>query len=84
MKDGPALQPEFWDTLAEHVRAKVAPALRQRPSVRKPVIAYLRDLEALARRECHSREVIHLIASGRRVLGDREDVEPQDGPFARN
>jgi hypothetical protein len=83
MKDEPAMQPEFWDTLAEHVTAKVEPVLRQKPSIRQPVIAYLRDLETVARRECHSREVIQVIASGRRVLGDREEVEPQDGPYAR-
>ena len=41
------------------------------------------DLEALARRECDSREAIQIIASGRRVLGDQENVEPTEGPFSR-
>lgn len=84
MKDGPVMQPEFWDTLAGHVTAKVEPVLQQRQAAREPVIAYLCDLEIVARRECHSREVIQVIASGRRVLGDREEIGPQDGPFARN
>lgn len=82
MKDEPVMQSEFWDTLAEHVTAKVEPVLRQNQRARQPVIIYLRDLEAVARRECHSREVIQVIASGRRVLGDQEDIETQDGSFA--
>ncbi|TXM97794.1 hypothetical protein FV242_30555 [Methylobacterium sp. WL64] len=83
MLDGAAIGPEFWDTLAEHVTAKVEPVLRQHAHVRRPVIAYLRDLEALARQQCDSREVIQIIASGRRILGDREQVGPTDGPFSR-
>jgi hypothetical protein len=75
--------PEFWETVAEHVTAQVEPVLRRKQRAREPVIAYLRDLEILARRECSSREAIQIIASGRRVLGDREDVEPTDGPFSR-
>ncbi|TXM99102.1 hypothetical protein FV242_26725 [Methylobacterium sp. WL64] len=83
MSTSTAQPPEFWDTVAEHVTAMVEPALRQKQRTREPVIAYLRELEALARRECGSREAIQVIASGRRVLGDRETVEPMDGPFSR-
>ena len=83
MPTSSARPPDFWDTVAEHVTAKVEPALRQKQRAREPVIAYLRDLEALARRECGSREAIQIIASGRRVLGDRETVESIDGPFSR-
>lgn len=74
---------EFWDTIAEHVTAKVQPSLRQEQCEREPVIAYLRDLEALARRECDSREAIQIIASGRHVLGDRQRIGPSNGPFSR-
>lgn len=77
------MQPEFWDTLAEHVTAKVEPVLRQSQRTRAPVIAYLRDLESVARRQCDSRQAIQVIVSGRRILGDREEVEPRDGPFSR-
>ena len=73
----------FWDTVAVRVAEKVTPALRQGPSAREPIIAYLRDLEGIARSECDSRQTIQVIASGRRLLGDRSDVEPIDGPFAR-
>lgn len=83
MRTSSARPPEFWDTVAAHVAAKVEPALRQKQRAREPVIAYLRDLEALARRECDSREAIQIIASGRRVLGDQENVEPTEGPFSR-
>ena len=83
MTDGSAKRPEFWDTVAEHVTAKVKPVLRQKRSAREPVIVYLRDLETLARRECDSREVIQIIASGRRVLGDRQHMNAVDGPFSR-
>ncbi|MHB2208631.1 hypothetical protein [Methylobacterium sp. CM6257] len=48
---------QFWDTVTQHVAAKVEPALRQKQRAREPIIAYLRDLEALARRECDSRNV---------------------------
>lgn len=74
---------QFWDTVAQHVTAKVEPALRQKQRARDPVIAYLRDLEALARRECESRDAIQVIASGRHVLGDQEEVEPTDGPISQ-
>lgn len=73
----------FWDTVADHVTAKVRPVLRQRRSARDPVIAYLRDLETVARRECESRAAIQVIASGRHVLGDRSEIGPTDGPFSR-
>ncbi|MEA1835119.1 hypothetical protein U8607_23805 [Methylobacterium durans] len=65
---------EFWDAIAEHVTAKVQPLLRQEQCDRETVIAYLRDLEALARRENKSREAIQIIASGRRILGDRQGI----------
>lgn len=78
-----ALPPTFWDTVAGHVTAKVEPALNQGQRVKAPIIAYLRDLEAVARRECSSRAAIQVIASGRRVLGDRSEVGPKDGPFSR-
>lgn len=73
----------FWDTVAEHVTAKVQPALQLKQSAREPVIAYLRDLEDIARRECDSRAAIQVIASGRHLLGDRSDVGPVDGPFSK-
>jgi hypothetical protein len=75
--------PQFWATVGEHVTAKVLPTLLRKQRAREPVIAYLRDLEALARRVCDSREVIQIIASGRHVLGDYEEVYPTDGPFSR-
>jgi hypothetical protein len=75
--------PQFWDTLAQHVTEKVKPVLRQSQRAREPVIAYLRDLETLARRECDSRDAIQIIASGRHILGDQEEVGPTDGPFSR-
>ncbi|KQP93323.1 hypothetical protein ASF60_15450 [Methylobacterium sp. Leaf113] len=42
--------------------------------VREGVIEYLRDLEAVALREGSSREALQVIASGRRLLGDRSEV----------
>ena len=83
MAYGPALPEPFWAKVAEHVTAQVEPALRQGQRARQPVIAYLRDLETVARRECDSRQAIQVIASGRRVLGDLVEVEPKDGPFSR-
>ncbi|MDP4026855.1 hypothetical protein Q8W71_30105 [Methylobacterium sp. NEAU 140] len=83
MVHGPALPSDFWGTVAEHVTEKVEPVLMQGQRARTPVIAYLRDLEALARRECDSRQVIQIIASGRRILGDHVEVGAKDGPFSR-
>ena len=73
----------FWDTLAEHVTAEVMPVRDRERRQREPVIAYLRDLESIARRECDSRAVVQVIASGRHVLGDRSEIGPDDGPFSR-
>lgn len=83
MEDGAARGPEFWEGLADHVTATVEPVLRQNRRAREPVIAYLRDLEVLARRECDSREVVQILASARRLLGDREEIEVVNGPFSR-
>ncbi|TXN00474.1 hypothetical protein FV242_21790 [Methylobacterium sp. WL64] len=73
----------FWEAVAEHVAEQVTPALKMGERARKPIIAYLRDLEGIARRECDSRQAIQIIASGRHILGDRSDIEPIDGPFSR-
>lgn len=73
----------FWDTVAAHVAAQVAPALKMGRPARQPIITYLRDLESIARRESDSRQVVQIIASGRHILGDRSDIEPVNGPFSR-
>mgnify|MGYP001807830331 CR=1 FL=1 len=83
MEDGSARGPEFWDGLADHITTSVALVVRQNRRARAPVIVYLRDLEVLARGECDSREVIQIIASARRLLGDREDIGPTGEPFSR-
>lgn len=83
MSDACAPPAAFWDTVAEHVTAKVQPALRLPQSARGPVITYLRELEVIARRECDSREAIQIIASGRHLLGDRGEIGAEDGPFSR-
>lgn len=83
MEDGFARGPEFWDGLADHITKKVKPVLRQRQRAKEPVITYLRDLEALARRECDDRDVIQIIVSARRLLGDRDQIGPDSGPFSR-
>lgn len=75
---------EYWQHLECDVAAKVGAVMSAADEERRPVIAYLRDLEATARMECHRRETIQVIASGRRLLGDRSNVGPADGPFARS
>ncbi|WP_457104118.1 hypothetical protein [Methylobacterium sp. P5_C11] len=72
---------EFWESVAGLVTAKVEPVIGRGDRERRPVIDYLRDLEALARRECGSRETVQIIASGRRLLGDRSEIGPSDGPL---
>jgi hypothetical protein len=71
MPDRPA---EFWAAIPSLVTSKVAPVLERKPEVRAPVIEYLRDLEVVARRECVSRDAVQVIASGRRLLGDRTSI----------
>ena len=73
----------FWDTVGSTVTAKVEPVIGRGEKQRNPVIDYLRDLEALARRQCSSRDTLQIIASGRRLLGDRSEIGPSDGPFAQ-
>lgn len=74
--------PGFWNTVAEHVAARVTPAMKMGVRTRGPIIAYLRDLEGIARRECDSRQAIQIIASGRHLLGDKSTVGPAAGPFS--
>jgi hypothetical protein len=53
----PADRPtEFWDTVGGTVTARVEPVIGQGEKQRSPVIDYLRDLEAVARRQCSSRD----------------------------
>lgn len=75
--------PAFWDGVAEHVGTRVMPAMKLGQRARAPVIAYLRDLEGIARRECDSRQTIQIIASGRHLLGDHVNIAPSNGPFSR-
>ncbi|MCJ2066579.1 hypothetical protein MKK63_28365 [Methylobacterium sp. J-088] len=75
--------PEFWDTLGGTVTARVEPVIGRGDKQRSPVIDYLRDLEAVARRQCSSRDTVQIIASGRRLLGDCSEIGPSDGPFTR-
>ena len=74
---------EFWDTVITHVTSKVEPVIGSKETIREPVIGYLRDLEAVARQECPSREAVQVIGSGRRLLGDNSDIGPARGPFSR-
>ena len=81
----PTPKPEaFWDTVTDLVTAKVEPVLGCGERAREPVIAYLRDLEAVARSQSTSREAVQVIASGRRLLGDTTSVGPDDGPFSHS
>lgn len=73
---------DFWDGVTEVVTAKVEPVVGASPHSRDPVIAYLRDLEVVARQECPSREAVQVIASARRVLGDMTEIARGDGPFS--
>ncbi|SFG89446.1 cAMP-binding domain of CRP or a regulatory subunit of cAMP-dependent protein kinases [Methylobacterium gossipiicola] len=45
----------FWETVSEHVTAKVELARTRKGDDRRSVIVYLRDLEAVARRQCEFR-----------------------------
>lgn len=76
------MQPEFWLQLERDVAVKVDRALDSGEAPRRKLVAYLRELEVMARTTCDRRQTIQIIASGRSLLGDREALEPQDGPFA--
>ena len=72
----------FWSELERNVSSKVGDAINTDEVPHELLISYLRDLEVMARKACYSRQTVQIIASGRRVLGDRTQVGPQDGPFA--
>ncbi len=82
-RDSAGCRPGFWETVAGTVTAKVEPVIGRGEKQRGPVIDDLRDLEALARRQCDNRDTVQIIASGRRLLGGRSEIGPSDGPFAR-
>lgn len=71
----------FWAELEHTVSLKVGDALNKDEAPQELLISHLRDLEIMARTACDSRQTIQIIASGRRVLGDRTQVGPQEGPF---
>ena len=62
---------DFWEVIIPDVTSMVGENLRSGADERLAVIQYLRDLEAIARSEACSRDVVQVIASGRRLLGDR-------------
>lgn len=74
---------EFWDDLERTVARKVEHALHNHRAERPLLIDYLRQVEEMARSECHRRQTVQIIASGRSLLGDRRLVGPQEGPFTR-
>ena len=74
---------EFWADLERTVAAKVDDALNTDEIPHELLISYLRDLEVMARTACDRRQTIQIIASGRSLLGDRTQIGPMDGPFAR-
>ncbi|TXM94748.1 hypothetical protein FV232_26430 [Methylobacterium sp. WL30] len=74
---------EFWRGVPVLVTSKVQLAQGQDAETRRAVIGYLRDLEAVARSECECRETVQVIASGRRLLGDRTEMASGNGPFSR-
>ena len=73
---------EFWTELEHNVASNVENALNADEVPRELLISYLRDLEIMARTACDRRQTVQIIASGRSLLGDREVLGPQDGPFA--
>ncbi|MGV7030086.1 hypothetical protein [Methylobacterium symbioticum] len=78
MVDRSSRTAEFWASVTDLVTTKVEPVLGADATARAPVRAYLRDLEAVARSEGGSREALQVIASGRRLLGDRSDITEAD------
>ena len=80
-QDSAAGPSEFWDPLAEAVTTQVRLALGLSEQRRRPIAAYLRDLEQVARRENAGAAVLQVISSARRLLGDRSEVEPAPPPF---
>ncbi|MCJ2074728.1 hypothetical protein MKK68_03545 [Methylobacterium sp. E-016] len=74
---------EFWKGVPALVTSKVQLAQVLDAKGRSAVIEYLRDLEAVARSECDCRGTVQVIASGRRLLGDKTEMAPGNGPFSR-
>ena len=72
---------EFWFDVERHVATKVKEALNTNKFPRELLISYLRDLEVMARTACDRRQTVQIIASGRRLLGDREVLGLHEGPF---
>ena len=72
-----------WYEVERSVSAEVSSDLRSDGTTRDQLITYLRDLEIQARTVCDRRQTIQIIASGRRLLGDRTTLGPRDGPFSR-
>ena len=72
----------YWQHLEKVISAEVEAALLKNDDARRPLVTYLRDLEQEARVSCDRRETIQVIASARRLLGDKSVVGPVDGSFA--
>jgi len=87
MHDSSAQPTAFWACVVQDVTSRVEPVLAQNDQIqdgqaqdqaRDAVIAYLRDLQAVALRRGSSREALQVIASGRRLLGDHAAPPPAE------
>lgn len=75
MPDLAARSAADWDRIADLVTARVRAALSGDERAREALAAYLRDLEEAARREQVGAAAQQVIASARRLLGERPGVK---------
>lgn len=72
---------DFWCELERIVTSKVDAALNDGDRPKEPLISRLRELEAVVRAEGGFDQTIQVIASGRRLLGDRSQPRPAEVPL---
>lgn len=65
---------EFWTELELNVAARVEAALSGDKTMHEPLIVHLRELEEMVRANSDSRQTIQIIASSRRLLGDKKHL----------
>ena len=70
-----------WSGIAGLVTARVRSALAKNEQARGAAATYLRELEAVARREQAAPAVLQVISSARRLLGEQSEVQVAEAPF---
>ncbi|GJE56957.1 hypothetical protein [Methylobacterium thuringiense] len=73
---------EYWNDMERQVAERVRAGLACNAVERQPTIVFLREAEEAARKEYDRNQTVQIISSGRRLLGDKVNLDKANGRYA--